>query len=97
MYRDYAISDSLFHWESQNTTRADSKIGLNFRRHREQEIGVYLFVRERRKDLRGVTVPYVFLGPVEYVCHRGERPMAITWRLEHPMPARLVAASKVVS
>lgn len=31
------------------------------------------------------------LGPVEYVDHHGEKPMAITWRLEHPLPADLFA------
>jgi len=31
--------------------------------------------------------PYLFLGPATYVSHQGERPMAITWRLKHAIPA----------
>jgi hypothetical protein len=32
---------------------------------------------------------YHFLGPASYVKHHGERPMAITWRLQQPLPADL--------
>jgi hypothetical protein len=33
-----------------------------------------------------------FLGPVSYVKHEGERPMAITWRLGYPLPGDLFAS-----
>ena len=33
------------------------------------------------------TAPYVLLGPASYVSHVGERPIAITWKLEHAMPS----------
>jgi len=33
--------------------------------------------------------PYAFVGPVRYVDHAGDRPIAITWRLECPLPAGL--------
>ena len=32
-----------------------------------------------------------FLGPATYVRHQGERPMAITWRLQFPLPGDLFA------
>ena len=32
-YRDYAISRTLIHWESQSVTRADSATGLRYRNH----------------------------------------------------------------
>ena len=32
---------------------------------------------------------FVFLGPATYVSHVGELPMAITWRLKHPLPGDL--------
>jgi hypothetical protein len=44
-----------------------------------------LFVRQEPKDEFG-TSPYLFLGPATYVSHTGDRPIAITWRLETPMP-----------
>jgi hypothetical protein len=33
-----------------------------------------------------------FLGPATYQDHVGEKPMAITWELEHPLPGDLYAA-----
>ena len=42
-----------------------------------------------------VTVPddrsFWCLGPATYDRHEGERPMAITWRLSHPLPGDLFA------
>lgn len=45
-----------------------------------------LFVRVARNNGFG-TAPYTYLGPAHYVKHEGERPIAITWRLDEPMPA----------
>ena len=94
MYRDYAISSELFHWESQSRTTAESKDG---RRYRDGSSRVLLFVRRSREDERGLTAPYVFLGPASYVSHQGERPMAITWRLVTPMPAALLDETKLAA
>ncbi|MBI5444123.1 MAG: DUF3427 domain-containing protein [Deltaproteobacteria bacterium] len=58
---------------------------------------VLLFVRQRKKDGRGETMPYRFLGPVTYVRHGGERPMRIVWRLQYAMPAELFQEAKVVA
>jgi len=80
MYQDYSISPELFHWQSQSTTRADSETG---RRYRHGGSSVLLFAREAAKDSSGVTMPYLCLGPAEYVSHEGERPMSIIWRLRY--------------
>ena len=47
--------------------------------------GVYehLFVRTTP------TAPFAYLGPVRHESHTGDRPIAITWRLEHPLPGFL--------
>jgi hypothetical protein len=37
-----------------------------------------------------------FLGPATYRGHVGERPMAITWELAHPLPGDLCAAFTAV-
>ncbi len=87
LYRDFALSPHLFHWESQSRTREDSVDGRRYQNHRPGGTHALLFVRERRKDDRGVTSPYLFLGPATYVSHQGERPMAITWHLRHAIPA----------
>lgn len=90
MYEDYAISDRLFHWQSQNTTSADSPTGQRYIRHREQAYTPLLFVREHKYLPTGLAAPYSFLGPADYVSHQGSRPISIVWKLRDPMPARLV-------
>ena len=82
MYRDYPISPTLFHWESQSTASTASATG---QRYLTSGSTILLFVRERQKDEFG-TAPYLFLGPARYVSHTGSRPIAITWELEHAMP-----------
>jgi len=89
MYEDYAISEDLFHWQSQSTTSELSNTGQRYINHRSKGGSIFLFVREQKRR-NGVTEPYIFLGPMEYVSHEGSRPMSITWRLKHPLPARLL-------
>lgn len=88
MYNDYAISPSLFHWESQAGTRAASPTGQRYIRHEKQGSAVSLFVREEKEGVIG-TSPYVCLGSANYASHEGERPMAIKWKLDAPMPTSL--------
>lgn len=93
MYRDYPISPTLFHWESQSTTSVASPTG---QRYLNGTSNVLLFVREQEKDELG-TSPYLFLGPARYVSHEGERPIAITWQLDHPMPTDFFHAATVAA
>lgn len=83
-YRDYAINRELIHWESQSTTRADSDTGLRYQQHVQRGTHILLFAR-LRSDHRA----FWFLGPATYVRHESELPMAITWRLHHPLPGDL--------
>lgn len=82
-YRDYAISRELIHWESQSLTRADSETGLRYQQHESMGRTILLFTRMR------VGEPFWCLGPARYQGHMGERPMAITWKLDVPLPADL--------
>ncbi len=88
MYQDYAINERLSHWQSQSTTSAESPTGRRYVEHAERGYTVLLFGREH-KSRSDLAQPYAFLGPARYVDHSGSRPMSITWRLEHPLPARL--------
>lgn len=45
----------------------------------------------------GKGVPYILLGPVDYVSHRGERPIEIVWRVRHPMPADTFHAARAAA
>lgn len=94
MYRDFALSTELFHWESQSTTSAASPTGQRYVNHQRNGSHILLFVRETKKSEFGDGAPYVFLGPADYVSHEGERPMAITWRLRRAMPAEVYLGSR---
>lgn len=96
MYRDYAISRELIHWESQSTTPVDSKTGQRYLHHRELGSQVLLFARETRDDEIGRR-SFLFLGPAQYVSHSGSLPIAITWRLDHPLPADFFAQAQVLA
>jgi superfamily II DNA or RNA helicase len=89
MYEDYAISDDLFHWQSQSTTSTESRTGQRYIHHAERFHSILLFVREDWSRA-GLTMPYTFLGPVDYLSHKGSRPMSIVWRLRHRLPAKLI-------
>jgi superfamily II DNA or RNA helicase len=89
MYHDYAISPTLFHWQTQNSARPNSGRGLGYIQQKETKKTVLLFVREQGKDENGRTMGFVNFGPVDFVKYEGSQPMNITWKLKHPMPAYL--------
>jgi len=89
MYHDYAISPSLFHWQTQNSTKPNSGRGLGYIQQKENNKTILLFVREQAKDEHSRTMGFVNFGPVEFVKYEGSQPMNITWQLKHPMPAYL--------
>ncbi len=89
MYEDYAISDSLMHWQSQSTTSVESRTGQRYITHRQDGHTILLFCREYRKSNAGLSSPFFFLGPADYVSHEGSRPISIMWRLRRPLPAKL--------
>jgi superfamily II DNA or RNA helicase len=93
MYEDYAINESLFHWQSQSRTTESSPTGQRYIHHRREGYTPLLFVRENRHLASGLTAPYVFLGPADYVSHSGSKPISFTWKLRHPMPARLLRST----
>jgi hypothetical protein len=85
-YRDYAISPELIHWESQSATSLDSDTGRRYIRQAEQKTNVVLFGRLSTADRA-----FWCLGPATYVTHEPERPIAITWRLDHRLSGDLFA------
>ena len=89
MYHDYAISPTLFHWQTQNSAKPSSGKGLGYIKQKENKKTFILFVREQAKDENGRTMGFVNFGPVDFVKYEGSQPMNITWKLKHPMPAYL--------
>ena len=96
-YADYPISQTLFHWESQNSASPETPTGRRYIEQTTRGTNVILFVRERKKDGRGVPRPYHCLGRAWYRSHESERPMKILWELERPVPGWLYQAGKVVA
>ncbi|MFD5310040.1 DUF3427 domain-containing protein [Streptomyces ardesiacus] len=86
-YKDFAISPHLFHWESQNATSPDSATGKRYQQHAGRGTHVLLFMRRYATTDTGKSQPWMLLGPATYVEHSGSKPMAITWHLDHPLPA----------
>ncbi|MDI3386923.1 DUF3427 domain-containing protein [Streptomyces sp. B-S-A8] len=86
-YKDYARSTTLFHWESQNATSENSPTGLRYQQHVQQGSHVLPFLRRYKNTDIGKSQPWMLLGPATYDKHTGSKPMAITWQLEHELPA----------
>jgi hypothetical protein len=57
---------------------------------------ILVFVRQTKRDDRGITSPYLFLGPVRYVEHES-KPMRIIWELKHAMPPEFFQRVKVAA
>jgi superfamily II DNA or RNA helicase/HKD family nuclease len=82
-YRDYAISRELFHWETQGAASVSRPSGRRYIESPGNGMSFQLFVRTDPDEA------FAYLGPVTYQRHAGDRPIAITWKLEHPMAAGL--------
>jgi superfamily II DNA or RNA helicase/HKD family nuclease len=96
-YHDYALSADQFHWESQNSTTTASRTGRRYLGLDETDSHVLLFARQNRSTGWGdAGAPYLCLGPASYVAHQGERPIAITWALRHPMPVETFRQASLV-
>lgn len=89
LYDDYSIGETLFHWQSQSTTSAESPTGQRYIHHKARGSQVALFVREYKSE-KGIACPYTFLGLADYVSHTSSKPMNIIWQLHHPIPAKFL-------
>jgi len=88
-YRDYPVSPTVLHWESQRGTAREHRTGQNYLHFRERGYTILFFAR-LEKRVAGETAPYIFLGPATSLLScEGDRPIQMLWELEHPMPAEL--------
>ena len=90
MYEDYAVTDRLFHWQSQSQTSETSPVGMRYINHEDEGYTPMLFIRERKKLSNGLTAPYFFAGPLKYRKHEGSKPISFIWELEHTLPAKVM-------
>ncbi|MEG3630003.1 DUF3427 domain-containing protein [Streptomyces poriticola] len=96
-YKDYALSPTLFHWESQNSTSEDSRTGRRYQAHAQQGSHILLFMRRYKNTDIGKSQPWMFLGPATYESHTSSRPMGISWRLKHELPADVWTYSAIAA
>jgi superfamily II DNA or RNA helicase len=97
MYDDYAISETLFHWQSHNAYGPETNKGLSYIKHVENDKKILLFVREKANDEKGNTMGYVFIGEGVFKDSEGSKPMSVKWELNEPMPNYLWKESAKMS
>jgi len=88
MYRDYAINENEFHWQTQSTVSQESKTAKRYfdtsKNHK-----ILLFTREYKENILGAS-PYIFLGTVSHLRHNGSNPVNIVWKLNNPIPPEYI-------
>lgn len=89
MYDDYAINETLFHWETQSQVTQSGTTVQRYVTHISTGHLISLFVREYKKT-GAYTSPFVFLGNARYVSHEGNKPVSFVWKLDHEIPAQML-------
>jgi len=97
MYDDYAINETLFHWQSHNAYGPETTKGISYIKHLESDKKILLFIREKGKDENGNTLGYVFIGEGIFKETEGSKPMNIKWELNEPIPNYLWKESAKMS
>jgi hypothetical protein len=84
-YADYAISNTLFHWKTQNRAKPTNASGRRYLESPSNGWRFFLFVREDREH------EFLCAGQVVMEHHEydGKGPIGITWRLVQPLSAEL--------
>ncbi|MDB4944527.1 MAG: type restriction enzyme res subunit [Labilithrix sp.] len=82
-YRDYAVSPTVFHWETQSAASVGNASGRRYMESPANGWTFWLFVRE------DPDAAYAFLGQAVFQSASGDRPIGITWKLEDPMAGAL--------
>lgn len=96
MYRDFPTRPDLLHWESQSLATQTSKLGKIYANHEALGYRILFFTRIRKEAGPGLTSPFLFLGCGRFIDATGERPIAIRWQLEQPMPMEHFREARIV-
>lgn len=89
LYDDYFISPELFHWQSQNKTSRQSLTGQQYINHKRDNKKIHLFVRRKNTEDKR-TLPFYYVGQVDFVSAEGDKPITILWKLHHPVPQEIL-------
>ena len=96
LYKDYAINENQFHWQSKNDVRIESKEGQRFIHQKDNGWKFLLFVRDSKKDAFGNSNSYYCLGLMDYEQSEGECPMNITWNMRSKIPGFILEKAQAV-
>ena len=89
LYKDYPISPTQLHWQTQSATTQTSATGQNYIHHAARGYTILFFARVE-KQIDGATAPFIFLGPAaRLLSYEGDRPISMVWELAYSMPAAL--------
>jgi superfamily II DNA or RNA helicase len=95
-YRDYSISATQLHWESQSTITRASPTGQNYLNFVERGYTILFFARLDQK-IDDETAPFYYLGPAKrLVSAENDRPIRMVWELAYPMPAAMIEEAQPV-
>jgi superfamily II DNA or RNA helicase/HKD family nuclease len=83
-YIDYAETQDVFHWESQNRTSVSSPTGRRYISQAESKHDVLLCVRESA-DAKVRTQTFRIAGLADYLRHKGSNPIKLWWKLRVPL------------
>jgi superfamily II DNA or RNA helicase/HKD family nuclease len=92
MYKDYAISSHLFHWESQNSVASNGVTAGRYINHSENNHNLILCIRQNLVNELG-TAPFQLIGSTEVQSHSGSKPLQLTLRVNRELPLNVVEAS----
>ncbi|NCC61587.1 MAG: DUF3427 domain-containing protein [Verrucomicrobiae bacterium] len=96
LYKDYLISRTRLHWQSQSSTTQESETGQNYIHFAERGYTVLFFARVDKK-VHGETAPFIYLGPAnDLIMYEGNRPISMVWELKYPIPAALFEEARQV-
>lgn len=92
-YNDFAKSDIIFNWETQNSVSPQTKTGQNYINETQTML---LFVRQQDSfpEDKNRTMGFTYLGEVKLVKWQSAKPIEIEWRLKTPMPASVFKFAK---
>jgi hypothetical protein len=92
MYKDYAISSNLFHWESQNSVASDSATASRYVNHLINDHELVLCIRQNPEGALG-TAPFQLIGSTELQSHAGSKPLQLTLMVKRELPSYIVGVS----
>lgn len=93
-YRDYAVSPTRFHWQTQNAAGPHTAVGRRYSGSMDGNGWTFqLFVRANPDQAYRACGPVRLASPEDI---SGDRPMSINWTLEVPLPPRLFTEFSVL-